>query len=84
MYLYMTRLKDIQHLNIFEDCVDDDNDTGGISIWNIGGVFIVIFAGIFLALVTLCVEYAYYRHQNPDKVAALANTRVKPAEAGKF
>ena len=44
----------------------------------------MIFAGIFLALVTLCVEYAYYRHQNPDKVAALASTRVKPAEAGKF
>jgi len=46
-------------------CEEDEEDTGGISIHNIGGVFIVIFAGIFLALITLAVEYWYYKHKAP-------------------
>ena len=44
-----------------QSCEEDEEDTGGISIHNIGGVFIVIFVGIFLALVTLAAEYMYYR-----------------------
>ena len=36
-------------------------DTGGISIYNIGGIFIVIFVGILLALITLLAEYYYYK-----------------------
>ncbi len=38
-------------------CEDDDDSNGGISIYNIGGVFIVIFVGIGLAIVTLVIEY---------------------------
>ena len=38
-------------------CDDDDDSGGGISIYNIGGVFIVIFIGIGLAIITLIFEY---------------------------
>merc|ERR1712088_556554 len=43
------------------NCDKEDEDTGGISIHNIGGVFIVIFIGIVLALITLGAEYYYYK-----------------------
>ena len=38
-------------------CEEADDNSGGISIHNIGGVFIVIFIGIGLAIVTLAAEY---------------------------
>jgi len=41
-------------------CEAADADAEGISAWNIGGVFIVIFSGIFLGLITLGFEYWYY------------------------
>lgn len=49
-------------------CEEDEEDTGGISIHNIGGVFIVIFVGIFLALITLGFEYWYYKNKVPSRV----------------
>ena len=49
-----------------KSCEDYDEDTGGgISIYNIGGVFIVIFVGIALAVITLIVEYWYYKYKKP-------------------
>jgi len=49
-------------------CDDEDSDDngGGISIYNIGGVFIVIFVGIALAVITLIVEYWYYKYKKPN------------------
>ncbi|XP_058796217.1 ionotropic receptor 25a-like isoform X2 [Phymastichus coffea] len=44
-------------------CGRDDDQSDGISIQNIGGVFIVIFVGIGLACVTLIFEYYYYRYR---------------------
>ncbi|CAJ0607011.1 unnamed protein product [Cylicocyclus nassatus] len=41
------------------DTTADEND--GISIENIGGVFIVILGGIILSVITLAVEYFFYR-----------------------
>ena len=38
-------------------CEEADDNSGGISIHNIGGVFIVIFIGIGLAIITLGAEY---------------------------
>ena len=50
-----------------KECEDYDEDTGGgISIYNIGGVFIVIFVGIALAVITLIVEYWYYKYKKPE------------------
>ena len=44
---------------------EEDESGGGISIYNIGGVFIVIFVGIVAALVALAVEYWYFKYKRP-------------------
>lgn len=46
--------------------VEDQSD--GISIQNIGGVFIVIFVGIGLACITLAFEYWWYKYRKGAKV----------------
>ncbi|XP_063992990.1 ionotropic receptor 25a [Diachasmimorpha longicaudata] len=48
-------------------CEKEDDQSEGISIQNIGGVFIVIFVGIALACITLAFEYWWYRHR-PKKL----------------
>lgn len=45
------------------NCEKESSQSDGISIENIGGVFIVIFAGILLACCTLAFEYWYYRYR---------------------
>nr|AAM47017.1 ionotropic glutamate receptor subunit [Homarus americanus] len=49
-------------------CEKDDDQSDGISIENIGGVFIVIFVGIGLACVTLAFEYWWYKHRKGPRV----------------
>ncbi|KAF8790580.1 Ionotropic receptor 25a like protein [Argiope bruennichi] len=44
-----------------KECDDSEQQSDGISIANIGGVFIVIFIGVVLAVVTLIVEYFLYK-----------------------
>lgn len=44
-------------------CEKEDDQSDGISIQNIGGVFIVIFVGIFLACSTLAFEYWWFRYK---------------------
>lgn len=39
----------------------DDEDTGAIGIEDMGGIFIVIFGGLILTMITLGVEYWYYK-----------------------
>ncbi|GMR60627.1 hypothetical protein PMAYCL1PPCAC_30822 [Pristionchus mayeri] len=46
-------------------CPVNTDESDGISIQNIGGVFIVILAGIVLSIVTLTCEYFYYRRATP-------------------
>ena len=48
-------------------CEKADDQSDGISIKNIGGVFIVIFVGIGLACLTLIFEYYYYRYRPQAK-----------------
>nr|XP_053649967.1 ionotropic receptor 25a-like [Cherax quadricarinatus] len=50
-------------------CEKDDDQSDGISIENIGGVFIVIFVGIGLACVTLAFEYWWYKHRKGPQVS---------------
>lgn len=59
------------------NCENPDEMSDGISIENVGGVFIVIFVCIGIACITLVVEYWYYRYrQNPQIVhVAEANTQ---------
>ena len=69
--------KNRKYLNILQNCEKDDEDTGGISIHNIGGVFIVIFCGIILALITLAVEYWYYKYRAGPKSGKVEDAETK-------
>lgn len=43
------------------NCAKEDDQSDGISLSNIGGVFIVIFVGIGMACFTLGIEYWWFR-----------------------
>ncbi|CAJ0607012.1 unnamed protein product [Cylicocyclus nassatus] len=47
-------------------CEDRSNGDNGMPLQNIGGVFIVISAAIILSLITLTIEYRYYRKSSAD------------------
>lgn len=49
-------------------CEKQDDQSDGISIQNIGGVFIVIFVGIGLACITLAFEYWWYKYRKDTRV----------------
>ncbi|XP_043589504.1 ionotropic receptor 25a [Bombus pyrosoma] len=67
-----------------KDCDAENSQSDGISIQNIGGVFVVIFLGIIFACFTLAFEYWYYRHRTKITKINLNNTtkgkitQVKP------
>lgn len=46
-----------------QECTNVEEETTGISIQNIGGVFILILGGIMISLVILVIEFFYYKHQ---------------------
>nr|WHO17342.1 ionotropic receptor 25a-like protein [Matsumurasca onukii] len=48
-------------------CEKPDDQADGISIHNIGGVFIVIFVGIAMACITLAFEYWWMRYKKPKQ-----------------
>lgn len=49
-------------------CEKPEDQSDGISIQNIGGVFIVIFVGIGMACITLAFEFWYYKIRKQPKV----------------
>lgn len=49
-------------------CEKPEDQSDGISIQNIGGVFIVIFVGIGMACITLAFEFWYYKFRKTAKV----------------
>ncbi|CAH0553818.1 unnamed protein product [Brassicogethes aeneus] len=51
-----------------KDCEKQDDQSDGISIQNIGGVFIVIFVGIGLACITLAFEYWWYKYRKGTNI----------------
>ncbi|KAB7494816.1 Ionotropic receptor 25a [Armadillidium nasatum] len=51
-----------------KECEEEDDQSEGISIENIGGVFIVIFVGIGLACITLAFEYWWYKGGRATRV----------------
>ncbi|KAJ0183146.1 hypothetical protein K1T71_001122 [Dendrolimus kikuchii] len=59
-------------------CDKQDDQSDGISIQNIGGVFIVIFMGIGLACITLGVEYWWYKWRKRPTVGDV--TQVEPVK----
>uniref|UniRef100_A0AC34GQT2 Uncharacterized protein n=1 Tax=Panagrolaimus sp. ES5 TaxID=591445 RepID=A0AC34GQT2_9BILA len=56
-------------------CPDVDDESNGISIQNIGGVFIVILAGIVLSFITLIFEYMYYKRKGHKNLLKRTNAR---------
>lgn len=76
----LEKLKEIWWNNNPESmkCEKQDDQSDGISIQNIGGVFIVIFMGIGLACVTLGVEYWWYKWRKRPAVGDV--TQVEPAK----
>ncbi|ENN75289.1 hypothetical protein YQE_08066, partial [Dendroctonus ponderosae] len=55
-----------------KQCEKADDQADGISIQNIGGVFIVIFVGIGLACITLAFEYWWYKYRKNTRVTNVA------------
>lgn len=49
-------------------CEKPEDQSDGISIQNIGGVFIVIFVGIGMACITLIFEYWWYKYKKSPKI----------------
>lgn len=58
-------------------CEKPEDQSDGISIQNIGGVFIVIFVGIGMACITLVVEYWYYRYRRNPQIADEAEIKIR-------
>lgn len=54
-------------------CQKPEDQSDGISIQNIGGVFIVIFVGIAMACVTLIFEYWWYRYRKNPQIGDMGN-----------
>lgn len=53
-------------------CEKPEDQSDGISIQNIGGVFIVIFVGIGMACITLVFEYWWYRYRKNPRIIDVA------------
>ncbi|XP_001356575.4 ionotropic receptor 25a [Drosophila pseudoobscura] len=53
-------------------CDKPEDQSDGISIQNIGGVFIVIFVGIGMACITLVFEYWWYRYRKNPRIIDVA------------
>lgn len=58
-------------------CDKPEDQSDGISIQNIGGVFIVIFVGIGLACMTLVFEYWYYKYRKNSKILIVNNNQQR-------
>lgn len=69
------------HLKDKKKCEKVEDQSDGISIQNIGGVFIVIFVGIGMACVTLVFEYWWYKYRKATpKITTVAETTATNSE----
>lgn len=68
------------------NCEKPEDQSDGISIQNIGGVFIVIFVGIGMACITLVFEYWWYRYRKNPRIIDVAeanSTQPSHKDGGK-
>jgi ionotropic glutamate receptor len=63
-------------------CEKPEDQADGISIQNIGGVFIVIFVGIGMACITLAFEFWYYKLRKTPKIVSSSHDEYKFAKGG--
>lgn len=59
-------------------CDKPEDQSDGISIENIGGVFIVIFVGIGMACITLVFEYWWYKYRKNPRIIDVAEAASTP------
>lgn len=64
-------------------CEKQDDQADGISIQNIGGVFIVIFMGIGLACITLGFEYWWFKWRKRSTVIDVKEAEKKKSHTKK-
>ncbi|XP_043640733.1 ionotropic receptor 25a [Drosophila teissieri] len=62
-------------------CDKPEDQSDGISIQNIGGVFIVIFVGIGMACITLVFEYWWYRYRKNPRIIDVAEANADRSNA---
>lgn len=62
-------------------CDKPEDQSDGISIQNIGGVFIVIFVGIGMACITLVFEYWWYRYRKNPRIIDVAEANAERSNA---
>uniref|UniRef100_A0A1I8NTP0 Ionotropic glutamate receptor C-terminal domain-containing protein n=2 Tax=Stomoxys calcitrans TaxID=35570 RepID=A0A1I8NTP0_STOCA len=67
-----------KHDDIEDKCHKSENQSDGISIENIGGVFIVIFVGIGMACITLVFEYWWYKWRKNPRIIDVAEAKSTP------
>ncbi|PAV77007.1 hypothetical protein WR25_00124 [Diploscapter pachys] len=65
-------------------CPDITDQSDGISIENIGGVFIVIAAGIALSIITLAIEFFFYKRRSRNVDLKDTQLAEAPKLNGKF
>ena len=65
-----------------KECPKIEDESDGISIYNIGGVFLVIFIGIGLGLLTLAFEYYWYKWRPAAKKKHAQNGATPVGENG--
>ena len=67
---------------IWKDCGAEVEVTTGIAFENIAGLFYCIFAGFFLAMISLFVEYMYFKDKSSqtNKVQSLETKRKSIAK----
>ncbi|KAI6199349.1 Protein CBR-GLR-7 [Aphelenchoides besseyi] len=58
-----------------QECLNSEEESTGISINNIGGVFILILGGIIISLTMLVIEFFYYKHQEKRNEGLRINRR---------
>ncbi|KAI8125865.1 Ionotropic receptor 25a [Lucilia cuprina] len=61
-------------------CDKPEDQSDGISIENIGGVFIVIFVGIGMACITLVFEYWWYKYRKNPRIIDVAEANTPPGK----
>ncbi|KFD58309.1 hypothetical protein M513_00535, partial [Trichuris suis] len=60
-----------------KNCPADDKESEGISVMNLGGVFIVILIGIFFCLISLIVEYFYFKRKHKKCLPISSNSAIR-------
>ena len=61
----------------FQECEEDEESTGGISMGNFGGVFIMTVVVALIGCVILFIENVYYKNKTPPSSGKVSPISVK-------